>query len=321
MLTARDGVGDRVAGLDAGADDYLAKPFSFAELFARLRALAATGRRRAADRGRCRRSPRWIRRPAECGEAMSRSDFLRRSLRSSKHSCAAPARLSRDFSYSNMRGTSLREPVERDRRVRALSAGEDRPPLWHRLARDGAGASVTGSGRKATDEPLADPCASHSLLYRCMAVVLTTVGLFLYARVASDLDRALNIELRSRAQDLSALVLRGGSLRRTGSPFIEHGETFAEVLTIDGRVLDATPSIGSSVLLSPSQLARARASRSSSTALRPPASTSPRECLRFLSTGRGNRQCSSSERPVRIEPRRWPASAAHSSSAARSHFY
>ena len=39
MLTARDGVEDRVRGLDAGADDYLAKPFSFAELFARLRAL------------------------------------------------------------------------------------------------------------------------------------------------------------------------------------------------------------------------------------------------------------------------------------------
>jgi two-component system OmpR family response regulator len=43
MLTARDGVGDRVAGLDAGADDYLAKPFSFAELFARLRALVRRG--------------------------------------------------------------------------------------------------------------------------------------------------------------------------------------------------------------------------------------------------------------------------------------
>jgi two-component system, OmpR family, response regulator len=39
MLTARDGVEDRVAGLDRGADDYLTKPFSFAELFARLRAL------------------------------------------------------------------------------------------------------------------------------------------------------------------------------------------------------------------------------------------------------------------------------------------
>jgi two-component system OmpR family response regulator len=40
ILTARDGVEDRVAGLDGGADDYLTKPFSFAELLARLRALA-----------------------------------------------------------------------------------------------------------------------------------------------------------------------------------------------------------------------------------------------------------------------------------------
>jgi two-component system OmpR family response regulator len=40
MLTARDGVGDRVQGLEQGADDYLVKPFSFAELLARVRALA-----------------------------------------------------------------------------------------------------------------------------------------------------------------------------------------------------------------------------------------------------------------------------------------
>src|SRR5437588_8204776 len=39
ILTARDGVLDRVRGLDAGADDYLIKPFQLAELFARLRAL------------------------------------------------------------------------------------------------------------------------------------------------------------------------------------------------------------------------------------------------------------------------------------------
>ncbi|GAA3485854.1 two-component system response regulator TcrA [Streptomyces yanii] len=43
VLTALGSVGERVHGLDAGADDYLAKPFSFAELFARLRALVRRG--------------------------------------------------------------------------------------------------------------------------------------------------------------------------------------------------------------------------------------------------------------------------------------
>ncbi|MDI2125226.1 response regulator transcription factor [Yinghuangia seranimata] len=57
MLTARDAVGDRVTGLDAGADDYLVKPFELDELFARVRALlrrssmAGPGAGDAADSG------------------------------------------------------------------------------------------------------------------------------------------------------------------------------------------------------------------------------------------------------------------------------
>ena len=43
MLTARDALADRIGGLDAGADDYVTKPFAFAELLARLRAVARRG--------------------------------------------------------------------------------------------------------------------------------------------------------------------------------------------------------------------------------------------------------------------------------------
>lgn len=50
ILTARDGLDDRVKGLDSGADDYLVKPFAFPELHARLRALARRGR--AEDTGK-----------------------------------------------------------------------------------------------------------------------------------------------------------------------------------------------------------------------------------------------------------------------------
>jgi len=49
MLTARDGLEDRVAGLDDGADDYLVKPFAFAELLARVRSLLRRDSRAASS--------------------------------------------------------------------------------------------------------------------------------------------------------------------------------------------------------------------------------------------------------------------------------
>ena len=50
VLTARDTLGDRVTGLDTGADDYLVKPFAFAEVVARMRALLRRGRTSGATR-------------------------------------------------------------------------------------------------------------------------------------------------------------------------------------------------------------------------------------------------------------------------------
>ena len=66
MLTARDTVGDRVTGLDAGADDYLVKPFELDELFARIRALLRRSSYAAAAGGDVRRRQcAVLRRPAD----------------------------------------------------------------------------------------------------------------------------------------------------------------------------------------------------------------------------------------------------------------
>jgi heavy metal sensor kinase len=88
-----------------------------------------------------------------------------------------------------------------------------------------------------------------------MAVVLLLAGWLVYARVSTNLDNALDEQLRSRAQDVSALVRRDGSLKSIHGTLIERGETFAELLNMNGSVIDATSLVGRKPLLPP-ELAR-----------------------------------------------------------------
>jgi two-component system, OmpR family, sensor kinase len=91
-----------------------------------------------------------------------------------------------------------------------------------------------------------------------MALVLAGVGWFTYARIATDLSRALDQQLRGRAQDLSALVRHGGSLRTTQGRLVESGESFAQLVTTDGRVVDATRPLARRSLLGTQELRRVR---------------------------------------------------------------
>src|SRR6185312_12341540 len=79
------------------------------------------------------------------------------------------------------------------------------------------------------------------------------------SRVGSDLAAALDQQLRGRTQDLSALVRHGGSLGSTNGRLVESGESFAQLVTVDGRVVDATPHLGVHSLLGPPERSRARA--------------------------------------------------------------
>ena len=91
-----------------------------------------------------------------------------------------------------------------------------------------------------------------------MAVALAAAAWLLYARVGSDLSAAIDQSLRSRAEDVRALVRHGGSLRGTQSPLLEPGESFAEILDARGHVREASPSLRRRLLLSRQELERAR---------------------------------------------------------------
>ena len=91
MLTARDAVEDRVRGLDGGADDYLTKPFSLAELRGPAAGARPARAGAAAHRAPGRRAAARPGRPARSGAATARSSCPRASSRCWRPSCAGPA--------------------------------------------------------------------------------------------------------------------------------------------------------------------------------------------------------------------------------------
>ena len=214
MLTARDAVEDRVRGLDEGADDYLTKPFSLAELLARLRAVA---RRGAGSARPCSPSvtSASIRRRARSGALARPCISPRASSPCSRRSCGEPGQvLSQDQLLEAAWELGYRSAIERRRGVRPLLAREDRPAVRGPLAGDGArGRLQAEEGRWGMSRiPIRARLTAAFAL--AMALLLAAAGTFVYLRLESDLNESIDDTLaRTGAGDRGHRVGHAASAR------------------------------------------------------------------------------------------------------------
>ena len=148
MLTARGQVGDRVRGLDVGADDYLSKPFDFGELLARLRALVRRAPRLAPRAPGGRRPGRRSRHARGLARRRARDPDRARVRRPR---VPGPARRPGDHPHRRPRprvGRELSRGDEHRRRVRRLPAPQARAPFDRPLIR-----TIRGVGYALEAEP------------------------------------------------------------------------------------------------------------------------------------------------------------------------
>ena len=167
MLTARDAVADRVRGLEAGADDYLVKPFAIEELVARIRALTRRGApateplRSATSRSTARRARR---------RAAGADRAQRRARRSCSSCCCATRAASSPASARSRRcGATRRCPNVVDRYVARLRRKLGEPPLIRTVR--GVGFMLRAVRRAHASAPGSWPprSARSSPRWRCSA--------------------------------------------------------------------------------------------------------------------------------------------------------
>ena len=307
MLTARDGVDDRVAGLDGGADDYLTKPFSYAELLARLRALVRRGPVGAPDRAAGRRASGSTRPTVASGAGRRRSSSRRRSSRCSRPSCGGPGEvLTRfqllehawDYDYEN------RSNVVDS--LRPLPAPEDRQALRRALDRDRARSRLPAPGGRRRVRRLPIRVRVTLGFAGAMAVLLAGLGLFVYVRYASQLDEAIDQGLRSRVDEVATVVQGRAPRWRDREARAWSSRTRASPRSSTSRAASSTrpPSSAPSPFSSPTGWPRPRPGRPSSTLRRLPGSRGTYGSSRLRSRARAGRSWSSPGPPSTIATRR-----------------
>ena len=246
MLTARDGVGDRVRGLDAGADDYLVKPFSLLELAARLRALA-----RRDDRAR----------PAVLAEGDLRLDPAGQARLAGRDRAAAvaegvlPAGVLPPASgpgadpvadHRGRLGFRLRRRVQRRRPVRELPAAQDRVPFGRHDIE-----TVRGMGyrlRQAGPGRDADPAAPGGRVRAGRRGAVRPGRLAVRQRAVVGAAEDDRLPARRRSSPRPGVTSRGAQGPRRAGPA---GRRYLiQVIDPAGRVRGASADAGTTPLLS-----------------------------------------------------------------------
>src|SRR4051812_22255289 len=273
MLTARDSVEDRVVGLEGGADDYVPKPFAFAELIARLRALGRRGpieRPVILEAGDLRLDPSA--RVASRGDVELELSPLELALLET-HAPSRPGPRSQSAARPCLERGRLRV-VEHRRPVHPLPAREDRRAVRGALDRDRPWARVPAApGRRA--ERAGVTLLSRLPLRRrvtgtftlAAAAVLAVLGVYLHVRLVHQLDDQIASALQQRRQDVTALL---GSDPQQGFAQLEQRDVngrggardTTQLLSSTGEVL-ASEGAPDSPLLTEDQMTQARDGKSS----------------------------------------------------------
>ena len=203
---------DRIGGLDAGADDYLTKPFALAELLARVRALARRGTLERPGGARGRRSPARSGYTA-CLARRSRGGAVREGVRAARDVHAPPRTRPLALRPAGAR-VGLRVRASRsnvvDVYVRYLREKVDRP-FGRFVARNGSAAPSTACARTVARESLVAAAAANARLRARDGAPARRVRApsFTCDSAPRSTSRSTR-RLRTRADDVAALV-RGGS--------------------------------------------------------------------------------------------------------------